>query len=224
MRLHRLSGRRAFLRAGIVFAAGAAMPLLIANQAEARRRPARKTVAPSAHPDHETNPLTSPYTTACAMEASTGTVIFDHDMSRPWPTASLAKMMVMLIVVRKIAEGSLKLSDKVTTSAEATRMGGSQVYLKEGETFTLEEMMEAIVVHSANDATFAVAEFVAGSADACVQMMNQQAAALGLKNTHYYSVHGLPPSAGQQADVSSAYDLAVIGRQLVSYPNTLRAS
>jgi serine-type D-Ala-D-Ala carboxypeptidase (penicillin-binding protein 5/6) len=103
-------------------------------------------------------------------------------------------------------------------------MGGSQVYLKEGETFTLEEMMQAIVVHSANDATYAVAEYIAGSADACVQMMNQEAAALGLRNTHYYSVHGLPPAAGQQADVSSGYDLAVIARKLVAYPDIMRWS
>ncbi len=158
------------------------------------------------------------------MEPTTGTVIFDHDMNRPWPTASLAKMMVMLIVAKKIADGSLKLTDKVTSSAAATRMGRSQVYLKEGETFTLGEMMQAIVVHSANDATYAVAEYIAGSAEACVQMMNEEAAALGLKNTHYYSVHGLPPAAGQQADVSSAYDLAVIASKLVTYPDILRWS
>jgi len=103
-------------------------------------------------------------------------------------------------------------------------MGGSQVYLKEGETFTLEEMMQAVVIHSANDATYAVAEYIAGSADACVQMMNQEAAALGLKNTHYYSVHGLPPAPGEQADVSSAYDLAVIARELVTYPEIVRWS
>jgi D-alanyl-D-alanine carboxypeptidase (penicillin-binding protein 5/6) len=103
-------------------------------------------------------------------------------------------------------------------------MGGSQVYLKEGETFTLEEMMQAIVVHSANDATYAVAEYIAGSADACVQLMNQEAAGLGLKNTHYYSVHGLPPAAGAQPDVSSAYDLAVIASKLVTYPDIVRWS
>jgi len=199
--------------------------MLIATQAVARKREAaRKIAAPDSHHAHQTNPLTAPYTTACAMEASTGIVIFDHDMNRPWPTASLAKMMLMLIVARKIADGSLKLTDKVTTSAAAMRMGGSQVYLKEGETFTLEEMMEAIIVHSANDATYAVAEYIAGSAGACVQMMNQEAATLGLRNTHYYSVHGLPPAAGDQADVSSAYDLAVIARQLVTYPDILRWS
>jgi serine-type D-Ala-D-Ala carboxypeptidase (penicillin-binding protein 5/6) len=225
MKSHRLISRRAFARAVIAMAAGAAVPLLIAAQAEARRRPTARKIVPSAsHRAHEANPLTAPYAAACAMEPSTGTVIFDHDMNRPWPTASLTKMMLMLIVAKKIADGSLKLTDKVTTSAGATRMGGSQVYLKEGETFTLEEMMQAIVVHSANDATYAVAEYIAGSADTCVQMMNQEAAALGLRNTHYYSVHGLPPAAGEQADVSSAYDLAVVARKLVAYPDIMRWS
>jgi D-alanyl-D-alanine carboxypeptidase (penicillin-binding protein 5/6) len=225
MNSERIISRRAFVRTGIAIAAGAALPLLLAAQVEARRRsPAHKSTPAQSPNAHNANPLTAPYATACAMEPTTGTVIFDHDMERPWPTASLAKMMVMLLVAKKIADGSLRLTDKVTTSAAATRMGGSQVYLKEGETFTLEEMMEAIVVHSANDATYAVAEYIAGSADACVQMMNQEAAALGLKNTHYYSVHGLPPAAGQQADVSSAYDLAVIAQRLVSYPDIMRWS
>jgi D-alanyl-D-alanine carboxypeptidase (penicillin-binding protein 5/6) len=225
MKSHRFISRRTFVRAGITLAAGAAVPMLIATQAEAGRHQAvAKSASPDSHQAHQASPLTDPYTTACAIEASTGTVIFDHDMNRPWPTASLAKMMVMLIVAKKVADGSLKLSDQVTTSAAAVRMGGSQVYLKEGETFTLEQMMEAIVVHSANDATYAVAEYVAGSAEACVQMMNQEATALGLHNTHYYSVHGLPPAPGEQADVASAYDLAVIARQLVTYPDILRWS
>ena len=221
----RLISRRALLRAGIVIAAGAAFEPILAAQAEARRHGvSRKIAPPVSHDAHQANPLTAPYAAACAMEPTTGSVIFDHDMNRPWPTASLAKMMVMLIVAKKIADGSLKLTDKITTSAGATRMGGSQVYLKEGETFTLEEMMQAIVVHSANDATYAVAEYIAGSADACVQMMNQEAAALGLKNTHYYSVHGLPPARGEQADVASAYDLTVIARRLVTYPDLMRWS
>jgi serine-type D-Ala-D-Ala carboxypeptidase (penicillin-binding protein 5/6) len=225
MKSQGLISRRALVRAGIAIAASAAVPLMIAEQAEARRRTTtRKAFPPATHQAHEANPLTAPYAAACAMESTTGTVIFDKDMNRPWPTASLAKMMVMLLVTKKIADGSLKLTDKVTTSATATRMGGSQVYLKEGETFTLEEMMEAIVVHSANDATYAVAEYIAGSVGACVQMMNQEAAALGLRNTHYYSVHGLPPAAGGQADVASAYDLAVIAQKLVAYPDIMRWS
>ncbi|MEA2649709.1 MAG: hypothetical protein QOG61_2144 [Candidatus Binataceae bacterium] len=221
----RLISRRALLRAGLVITAGATIPALFAGDAEARRHSSSHRAAPPVSPGaHQPNPLTAPYAAACAMEPTTGTVMFDHDMNRPWSTASLAKMMVMLIVAKKIGDGSLKLTDKVTTSATATRMGGSQVYLKEGETFTLEEMMQAIVVHSANDATYAVAEYIAGSADACVQLMNQEAAGLGLKNTHYYSVHGLPPAAGAQPDVSSAYDLAVIASKLVTYPDIVRWS
>ena len=225
MKSHPFITRRAFVRLGITVAVGAAVPALLSDSADARRHStAHKSVQSKSPSVRESNPLTAPYAAACAIEPTTGTVIFDHDMNRPWPTASLAKMMVMLLVAKKIADGSLKLSDKVTTSAAATRMGGSQVYLKEGETFTLEEMMQAIVIHSANDATYAVAEYIAGSADACVQMMNQEAAALGLKNTHYFSVHGLPPATGGQADVSSAYDLAVIARALVAYPEILRWS
>jgi D-alanyl-D-alanine carboxypeptidase (penicillin-binding protein 5/6) len=220
-----LISRRALLRTGIVVAATAALQPILVAEAAARRHGVNRKSVPAVSPGaHQANPLTGPYATACAMEFTTGSVIFDHDMNRPWPTASLAKMMVMLLVAKKIADGSLKLTDKVTTSAAATHMGGSQVYLKEGETFTLEDMMQAIVVHSANDATFAVAEYIAGSADACVQMMNQEAAALGLKNTHYYSVHGLPPAPGGQADVASAYDLAVIARALIAYPDVVRWS
>jgi serine-type D-Ala-D-Ala carboxypeptidase (penicillin-binding protein 5/6) len=107
--------------------------------------------------------LPGEYAEACVLEPVTGTVIFEADDRKPWPTASLAKMMLMLIVAEKIHDGSLKLTDNVTTSRKAAEMGGSQVYLKEGETFSLDDMMKAVVVHSANDATAAVAEYIAGS-------------------------------------------------------------
>ena len=154
----------------------------------------------------------------------TGTVIFEANDHTPWPTASLAKMMLMLIVADKIHDGSLKLTDNVTSSRKAAAMGGSQVYLKEGETFSLDDMMKAVVVHSANDAAVAVAEYIAGSTDAFVVMMNQKAAALGMKDSHYYSVHGLPPARGQSADVASAYDQAILARELLKYPDVIRWS
>ena len=168
--------------------------------------------------------LQGPYTEACVLEPTTGTVIFEANDHTPWPTASLAKMMLMLIVAEKIHDGSLKLTDQITTSRKAAEMGGSQVYLKEGETFSLDDMMKAVVVHSANDASVAVAEYIAGSTDAFVVMMNQQAAALGMKDSHYYSVHGLPPAKGQSADVASAYDQAILARALVKYPDVIRWS
>jgi serine-type D-Ala-D-Ala carboxypeptidase (penicillin-binding protein 5/6) len=219
--------RRQILRAALWLSAAAATELLAGPAHAALRR--SRTVR--ARRDSEAlasasnaNGLTDPYTTACVMEPTTRAVIFDKDMNRPWPTASLAKMMVMLIVAEKLAEGSLKLDSKVTTSRIASRMGGSQVYLAEGETFTLDDMMKAVVVHSANDATYAVAEYVAGSADAFVSLMNARAETLGLQNTHFYSVHGLPPAPGQGEDVASAYDLAIIGSELVKYPDVLRWS
>jgi len=168
--------------------------------------------------------LQGPYAEACVLEPVTGTVIFEANDRTPWPTASLAKMMLMLIVADKIHDGSVKLTDNVTTSRKAAAMGGSQVYLKEGETFSLDDMMKAVVVHSANDAAVAVAEYIAGSTDAFVVMMNQEAAALGMKDSHYYSVHGLPPAQGQSADVASAYDQAILARQLLKYPDVIRWS
>ena len=164
------------------------------------------------------------YSEACVVEPTTGTVIFESNDHEPWPTASLAKMMLMLIVAEKIHDGSLKLTDNITTSRKAAEMGGSQVYLKEGEAFSLDDMMKAVVVHSANDASVAVAEYIAGSTESFVVMMNQKAAALGMKDSHYYSVNGLPPAKGQQADVASAFDQAILARELLKYPDVLRWS
>src|SRR3984957_14659387 len=166
--------------------------------------------------------LQGEYSEACVLEPATGTVIFEVNDHQPWPTASLAKMMLMLIVAEKIHDGSLKISYQVTSSRKAALMGGSQVYLKEGETFSLDDMMKAVVVHSANDATTAVAEYIAGSTDSFVVMMNKQAAALGMKDSHYYSANGLPPAKGEQPDVASAYDQAILARALLKYPDVIR--
>jgi serine-type D-Ala-D-Ala carboxypeptidase (penicillin-binding protein 5/6) len=164
------------------------------------------------------------YSEACVVEPTTGTVIFESNDHEPWPTASLAKMMLMLIVAEKVHDGSLKLTDNITTSRKAAEMGGSQVYLKEGETFSLDDMMKAVVVHSANDASVAVAEYIAGSTESFVVMMNQKAAALGMKDSHYYSANGLPPAKGAQPDVASAFDQAILARALLKYPDVIRWS
>ncbi|MBI2877230.1 MAG: D-alanyl-D-alanine carboxypeptidase [Candidatus Tectomicrobia bacterium] len=167
-------------------------------------------------------PAAHRYQAALLMENETGQVLFVHEPQQPWPTASLTKMMLMLIVTEKVKEGRRRLTDPVLVSRRASQIGGSQVYLREGETFPLEALMKAIVIHSANDACVAVAEHVAGSAEGMVELMNQRATALGMKNTHYHSVHGLPPEPGQPEDLSSAHDLAILARQLVRYPQLLR--
>jgi D-alanyl-D-alanine carboxypeptidase (penicillin-binding protein 5/6) len=171
-----------------------------------------------------TDTLKGPYQEACVIEPTTGQVVFAKNEHQPWPTASLAKMMLMEIVAEKIDDGSLKLTDQIPTSEKAAKMGGSQVYLKEGETFSLDDMMKSIVVHSANDSSVAVAEYLGGSTEAFVVMMNAEAEKLGMKDTHYYSVHGLPPAPGEQADVASAYDQALLARALVKHPQILKWS
>jgi D-alanyl-D-alanine carboxypeptidase (penicillin-binding protein 5/6) len=207
-----------------VIAATALLSPQIAHAARHRRA----TSAAASSADHSAasnnNQPQNSYAEACVMEPVTGTVIFESNDHKPWPTASLAKMMLMLIVDEKLHDGSLKLSDQIATSRRAAEMGGSQVYLKEGESFSLDDMMKAVVVHSANDATAAVAEYLGGSTESFVTLMNQKAAALGMKDTHYYNVHGLPPARGESADVSSAYDQAILARELLKYPDTLRWS
>jgi D-alanyl-D-alanine carboxypeptidase (penicillin-binding protein 5/6) len=189
------------------------------------RRHAKSVALPSEESaSGAANTLKGPYQEACLMEPMSGTVISATNEHQPWPTASLAKMMLMEVVAEKLDDGSLKLTDQIVTSEEASKMGGSQVYLKEGESFSLDDMMKAIVVHSANDASIAVAEYIAGSSGAFVLMMNQHAHQLGMKDTHYYSVHGLPADSGQQTDVSSAYDQAILARALVNHPQILKWS
>jgi D-alanyl-D-alanine carboxypeptidase (penicillin-binding protein 5/6) len=166
----------------------------------------------------------APFAAAVVMEPKTGQIIFEQDGHKLWPPASLTKMMLMLIAIEKVKQGALSLTDAVEVSARASKMGGSQVYLKQGEQFTLEELMKAIAIHSANDASEAVAEKIAGDADAFVVMMNQRAQELGLKNTKYYNAHGLPPERGQQSDVTSAYDTALLARELVKHPEVLKWS
>src|SRR5580700_8351185 len=126
-----------------------------------------------------TDTLKGPYQEACVIEPNSGAVVFAKNEHQPWPTASLAKMMLMEIVAEKLDDGSLKLTDQIATSENAAKMGGSQVYLKQGETFSLDDMMKSIVVHSANDSSVAVAEYLAGSTEAFVVMMNAEAAKLG---------------------------------------------
>jgi D-alanyl-D-alanine carboxypeptidase (penicillin-binding protein 5/6) len=162
------------------------------------------------------------YRSAILMDAASGTVLFEKDAHRQGPPASMTKMMLMLIVAERVRDGSLRWDDPVPTSAWASRIGGSQVYLKQGEVFSLGEMMQAIAIHSANDAAVAVAEAVAGSSEAFVDLMNERAKELGMRDTVYYSVHGLPPGKGQQADMSSAYDMATLARQLVQFPDIMK--
>ena len=159
---------------------------------------------------------------AVLMDAATGEILYEQDIHTQYTPASMVKMMVALIVMEKVREGSLRLEDSITISGRAAKIGGSQVYLKQGEVFTLEELMKALMIHSANDASTAIAETVAGSVEAFVDLMNLKAQEIGMKDTVFHSVHGLPPGKGQEKDLSSAHDMALLGRVLSQNPKILQ--
>ena len=163
-----------------------------------------------------------PYLGAIVVEVAAGKVLFeDHADAKGYP-ASVQKLMDLLIILEKIERGQLSLQDQVRVSAKASHTGGSRVWLKEKESFSLEDMLYALMVQSANDAAVALAEKVAGSTDAFVELMNKKARDLGMNSTVFHSVHGLPPSSGQQHDITTARDLSILCRELLKHPETLR--
>ena len=163
-----------------------------------------------------------PYIGAIVLDAASGKVLFEDNADAKGYPASMLKLMDMLIILEKLQLGQLSLQDQVTVSARASKVGGSQVYLAEHESFPLEEMLYALMVHSANDVAVALAEKVAGSTEGFVQLMNQKAQQLGMKSTVFNSVHGLPPSTGQQFDVTTARDFSILCRELVlKHPEVL---
>jgi D-alanyl-D-alanine carboxypeptidase (penicillin-binding protein 5/6) len=193
---------------------------LLSNAAHARQS------AQKGHPDRRgaqavEKEREAPCQSYIVMEASTGIVLDGKEYDMPWPPASVAKLMLAAVVAEKLKRGDIKLTDRITVSRQASKMGGSQVFLKEGEVFTLEELMKAVLVASGNDAAFSIAEYIAGSADACVALMNEKAKALGMANSEFRSVHGLPPSEGDPEDMTSSRDMALLARSLLAYPKVL---
>ena len=151
---------------------------------------------------------------AVLMEKETGTVLCEqsaHDKREP---ASVTKIMTLLLVMEAIDGGTVRLEDVITVSSSAAAMGGSQVYLKEGEQMTVDELLKAVAVVSANDAAVALAEHLAGSEAAFVERMDRRAAELGMKDTNFVNCTGLP-AAGH---LTSAYDIALMSRALMAHP------
>jgi D-alanyl-D-alanine carboxypeptidase (penicillin-binding protein 5/6) len=164
----------------------------------------------------------SPYTGAIVVDAVTGKVLFeDHADAKGYP-ASVTKLMVLFVMLEAVESRHLELNEPVTVTAEAARIGGSQVYLKEGEVFSVDELLYALIVQSANDAATALAIHYAGSKEALVALMNRRARELGMRATVFHSVHGLPPGRRQLPDVSTARDIATLCRELVKKPHVLK--
>ncbi len=162
------------------------------------------------------------YRGALLEDADTGKVLFATNAEMEWPPASMAKMMLILVAEDEINAGHMSLDDPVRISERSAQTGGSRLGLREGQIYPLGELIKAAVIKSANDAAVAIAEKVAGSVEACVRMMNAKAQQLGMKETFYQTVDGLPPRPTHDADVTSAVDLATVARQLISRTDILK--
>ena len=163
-----------------------------------------------------------PYLGAIVLDAASGRVLFeDHADAKGYP-ASVLKLMDLLICLEKLGQGQLSLQDQVVASAKASHTGGSRVWLAQRESFTVDEMLYALMVQSANDVAVALAEKLGGSTDGFVELMNKRAKELGMTSTVFHSVHGLPPGPGQQPDTTTARDLSRLCAELLKHPDTLR--
>ena len=168
----------------------------------------------------ETVDLAPNATSAIIIEASTGTVIYNKNEHEKLAPASMTKMMGLLLIMEQIEKGNLKWDEKVTASANASSMGGSQIFLETGEQMTVEELVKGISIASGNDAMVAMAERIAGTEEAFVELMNKKASELGLKNTNFKNCTGLDA----ENHYSSANDMALIAKELVKHDKILEFS
>jgi D-alanyl-D-alanine carboxypeptidase (penicillin-binding protein 5/6) len=150
---------------------------------------------------------------AVLMDADTGTIILNKSMDVKLPPASITKIMTMLLIMESLEQGKIKMDEKVSTSEYAASMGGSQIFLQQGEEMTVREMLKGIAMASGNDASVAMAEKLAGSEENFVQMMNERANQLGMKNTHFMNCNGLPA----KDHYTSAHDIAIMSRELLKH-------
>ena len=149
---------------------------------------------------------------AILMDVDSGRILFQKNEDEKLPIASVTKIMTIMLTLEAIDSGKIKLEDKVTVSEDAEAMGGSEVYLKAGEMFTVNELLKAIIVHSANDVCVAMAEFLAGSESIFVEQMNKKAKDLGMLNTNYLDCTGLT----DEGHYSSAHDIGILSRELLT--------
>ncbi len=162
--------------------------------------------------------LTLDAPSALLMEKQTGTVLFAKDEHTPREGASVTKVMTLLLTMEAVDSGALSYDDAVTGSAHAASMGGSQIWLKEGEQMRVEDLIKAVCVVSGNDAAVALGEHLAGSEEAFVARMNERAKELGMNDTHFVNCTGLPA----EGHVTSAYDIALMSRELILHHPDIR--
>lgn len=154
---------------------------------------------------------------AILMDAATGTVLFEKNANERLAPASVTKVMTLLLVMEALEKGQISMEDQVIASDAAAGKGGSQVYLEPGEQMSMDEMLKSVVVSSANDCATALAEHVAGSEVAFVELMNQRAAELGMTDTHFVNCTGLDDEPNAAEHLTTAHDIAIMSRQLLMH-------
>ncbi len=152
---------------------------------------------------------------ALLMDVATGTVLFEKECHERLAPASVTKVMTMLLIMEAVDSGRIAMTDTVTASQAAAEKGGSQIFLKEGESMPVSDMLKSIAVSSANDCACAMAEHLAGSEGAFVEMMNRRAAELGMADTHFVNCTGLDDGPNAAEHRTSAYDIAIMSRELL---------
>ena len=152
---------------------------------------------------------------AVLMDGATGTVLYEKEAHTPLPPASVTKVMTLLLIMEAVDSGQIKMTDTVTASETAAEKGGSQIYLKVGETMSVEDMIKSIAVSSANDCACAMAEHIAGSEAAFVELMNKRAKELGMQDTNFVNCTGLDDAPEAKNHLTSAYDIALMSQQLL---------
>ena len=157
------------------------------------------------------NPLALDCGAACLIEQSSGLIIYDYNMHEKLRPASVTKIMSLLLIMESLDSGRIQLTDKIPCTEDAAKMGGSQIWLDVRETLTVEEMLKAICVVSANDCVVAMADYLEGSQDAFVKKMNQKAQELGMNDTTFKNCHGID----EDGHLTSAYDIAIMSRELL---------
>ena len=159
---------------------------------------------------------------AMLMDIATGTVLYEQNAHERLAPASVTKVMTMLLVMEAIDEGRIGWEDQVTVSEAAAAKGGSQIYLKVGETMSVSDMLKSVAVSSANDCACALAEHIAGSEAAFVDKMNSRAAELGMKDTHFVNCTGLDDAENAKEHLTSAHDIALMSRELMLHHPDIR--
>ncbi|GBF11557.1 D-alanyl-D-alanine carboxypeptidase family protein [Tepidibacillus infernus] len=157
--------------------------------------------------------LTPNARSAILIDQDTGTILYEKNSHDRLPPASITKIMTMLLIMEALDQGKIALDDKVRVSENAASMGGSQIFLEVGEEMTVKDLLKGIAIASGNDASVAMAEYIAGSEEGFVHMMNKKVEELGLKNTHFVNSNGLP----ENDHYTSAYDIAIMSRELLKY-------